>query len=327
MMKLKGLLAVLMVVVILCLSYLTLGKLTKDYVEFDALENVDGRFHLRGEVEPYSGKAKYFADQGWLKQQAMLSQGKLNGELLDFYESGAVEAVTHYVDGQITGVTRVYLEDGTLNKEIPYQDGLKEGTEKHYSFEGGLLSASIEYRQGKRNGWSTTYWDSDRLRNRIHYVDDLRDGLWQQYSFGKVVIEGPMVKDKEEGEWRSYFQDTDILKGIAHFKAGQLDGEVTEFYQNGAKECVEYYDSGNRVGTWSRFYDDGSLELVKNYRDDKLHGSYREHHRNGPLAWEGQYQNGEKVGIWRRFSPDGQLISEHEEQRVRLETDNVASDE
>ncbi|MCG9719749.1 toxin-antitoxin system YwqK family antitoxin [Shewanella sp. Isolate7] len=305
------------------LGYQVASELTKDYVELDALEKVNGRFHLRDEAEPYSGKAKYFADEGWLKQQATLHQGKLNGELVSFYETGAIEVVEPYVDGQLEGVTRVYLEDGTLNKTIPYHNGLKERTEAHYGFEGGLLSKSIEYRQGKRNGWSTSYWDPDRLRNRIHYVDDLRDGLWQQYSFGKVVIEGPMVKDKEEGEWRSYFQDTDILKGIAHFKAGKLHGEVTEFYQNGAKECIEYYDSGNKVGTWTRFYDDNSPEQVKNYRDNQLDGSYREYHRGGKLAVEGQYQDGEKVGVWRRFGPDGRLISVGEEPKARLEADSA----
>ncbi|CAM3895078.1 hypothetical protein SHAQ108633_00940 [Shewanella aquimarina] len=198
-MKPKRLLVGLVVVTLLGLGYQVASELTKDYVELDALEKVNGRFHLRDEAEPYSGKAKYFAEEGWLKQQATLHQGKLNGELVSFYETGAIEVVEPYVDGQLEGVTRVYLEDGTLNKTIPYHNGLKEGTEAHYGFEGGLLSKSIEYRQGKRNGWSTSYWDPDRLRNRKYHRG------------GKLAEEGQYQDGEKVGVWRRFSPDGRLI--------------------------------------------------------------------------------------------------------------------
>ena len=66
---------------------------------------------------------KEYYDNGQVKEEANLKDGKLEGIGKYYYESGQLWEEGNFKDGKLEGITKTYYENGQLQAELNYSDG------------------------------------------------------------------------------------------------------------------------------------------------------------------------------------------------------------
>lgn len=74
-----------------------------------------------------------------------LSERKLNGPVLMYYESGRLKAERTYKDAKLNGIYRMYYESGQLKVEGTYKDDKMDGAFRYYD-QNGRLEVEETYR-------------------------------------------------------------------------------------------------------------------------------------------------------------------------------------
>ena len=83
------------------------------------------------------------------------------------------------------------------------------------------------------------------------------------YSDGTIQLDGPIVNDKRNGIFETYYNSAKILsKG--EFVDGKREGKATIFYENGKKKYEGYYKNGKECGIWKFYDEDGKLYNEQN---------------------------------------------------------------
>lgn len=105
---------------------------------------------------------KRFDEQGRLKADVEISNGKRNGIARNYYESGAVHSEIHYVNDIKHGNSIWYFPNGKTYRVTPYVHGKKNGEQKKY-YENGKLLASIPYKNDTLQPGTLEYTKSGKL--------------------------------------------------------------------------------------------------------------------------------------------------------------------
>ena len=126
------------------------------------------------------GEFQTYYDNGQLEYRGFYNYaGELEGKLTEYYESGALSAIFHYVNGVLEGEVIYYsvmTEDGTISSTGTMIDGKKHGEWKLYSNDGSVWSVR-NYRNGLYHGELLNYWENGQLREKIDYVDGKQHGF------------------------------------------------------------------------------------------------------------------------------------------------------
>jgi uncharacterized protein len=196
-------------------------------------------YYEPNQSKPFSGKVTDQYINGQNKYEEIYEGGKQNGEWTWWDENGQIKHEEIYFMGEKT-------------KEINYKNGLKHGLtirynlndiveEEHYK-NGNLHGLSVCWMHGKRRGYK---WSEN------NYKDGQRHGL--------------------SISWRYSDPYTGIKASEALYENGDLDGQYTEYHENGQKK------------------------RENSYRNGKPHGRYTEWDENGELIYTLNYENGNEV--------------------------------
>jgi antitoxin component YwqK of YwqJK toxin-antitoxin module len=90
------------------------------------------------------------------------------------------DLVIDAVDRPITGILKDYYENGKVNWEAVYKNGVKEGVQKFY-FENGKLLQQTPYKNGKREGHETLYFENGKPDQETFYKNDKAEGILKSY--------------------------------------------------------------------------------------------------------------------------------------------------
>jgi hypothetical protein len=120
------------------------------------------------------------------------------------------------------GFEREWYPNGALKSELLYDQGLLNGTCKHWNEKGEFLG-SYELKQGKGT--------------RKEWFDD-----------GKLLRETPLVNNHEDGKQITYYPGGQVLEET-HFKAGELHGVNKRWQRDGTlyPDYPVYFISGKQV--------------------------------------------------------------------------------
>ena len=178
-----------------------------------------------------------------------------------------------------------YLNPIRATRKIRLSERTLENT--IYYYEDGALIANGKKVDGKHVGEWTYFQAKGRLKARGMYnADDKRQGLWKFYhQNGNLATNEPYVN-------------------------GELDGEVTSFYSNGAPNLVSQYKNGKKNGAYSDHYSDGVLKSRYNYVNDKENGDYRTFHANGSPSLEMNSKDDQADGPYKKYHANGRLAAE-----------------
>ena len=106
-----------------------------------------------------------------------------------------------------------------------------------------------------------------------------KEGEFKQFTrYGKLLIQGSYKNDEREGQWKSYYHQSDQLYDIGSYKAGDYIGEWKYFHRNGQiRKIGSYYEysegffwNGFRHGEWKYYDEDGKLYKTEYHEKDSI---------------------------------------------------------
>ncbi len=99
---------------------------------------VVGYYKKEGDKE-IKVEEKHFHDNGQLKMEGKLIDGKRDGEWKAYFNNGQVQSEGMFTNGNREGKAKVYFSDGQVRYEGEYKNNKKTGHWKFYNEQGKLI--------------------------------------------------------------------------------------------------------------------------------------------------------------------------------------------
>lgn len=155
-------------------------------------------------------------------------------------------------------------------------------------------------------------------------------GTFNKNTNDTIIVTGKLYK--RNGECKDYWGNGK-LKWRKHYRDGELDGEYTEWYDNGQIKCSGNYLLGmypaveikdnifNRTikaspfesrpsGIWNYYYENGNKSATFQYgKDGMLNGVHTSWYKNGTLKEEEESKNGMHYGFKKEYFENGKLFA------------------
>lgn len=118
------------------------------------------------------------------------SQTKLyTGEYKEYFDNGSIKLEINIKDGKPQGAYIVYFMNGKPNEVRSYRNGEFHGLWRTYN-EAGQLIAEAEYRNNKKHGKWFVWDDTGIMRYEMHYDNGVKTGTWFMWDEkGKLISE------------------------------------------------------------------------------------------------------------------------------------------
>ncbi len=253
------------------------------------------------------GSWKYFWSNGNLRIEGSYKNDKRDG-FFKFYDlNGNFEKVEKYVNGELIADAPevkvldrkvTYHENGQAAITATFYKGVPEGIRREYDTAGKVIRGYVF-----KNG----------ILRFEGVTDDngLRQGLWKEfYETGELRSEGHYQNSNPTGSWKFYFQDKQIEMTGAYNKKGQKTGEWIWYYANGQPMIMENWEAGFLQGDYTEYDEEGN-EISKGvYEYGEKDGSWS--YKTGTMTEKGDYYDGMRQGVWKQWFSDGTLASETE---------------
>lgn len=336
------------------------------YLDLPLPENPDGpgyryRAHYRtndalyaegvragtGKDADWFGDWRYLYPDGQLKEQGHSDdQGRLDGEIISYFENGQRDEFKPYTAGKLEGVEKHYDEQGNLLIRIPYRNGQRDGMQISYFGEnggetGGRIYEETRYKDGDYDHFYNRYNRDGRMIGHADYIAPgvfmswtkdregdyrRREAIFQRDDQGRFRNDAPvwlrvtgdhdedgapqrvsLRYPQENSQWMTGF-DGDTVVRLEHEINGVLQGPTIVSHYDGGREEGPMID-GQRTGTWRRYDGQNRLIAVTAFEHNQRHGERRE--RSGPdlQRWTyKQYRRGKQHGPWRTENAAGQVV-------------------
>jgi len=307
-------------------------------------------YYRSGTLKAEGNRKNFLLDSLWIfyNREGMPTvdiqyKGGLKDGLRQTYEAGKIIKTEEFVADKLDGFTRILYPNGSVAKEIPFEDGKENGTGFEYAQDDGRIITVFTYKNGslirKQN---INRWDQQRQKQ----------GLWVEFHKNRQVkVEGPYRNDLKNGYWKFYQANGNLIR-IEKWINGELQEGAEEVakveikrvidpqtgkviakgaYQNGNPTGVHrkydengevisstLYDQGIKLaegivdergrkqGPWKFYYRDGSLKSEGNYKDDLKVASWRYYFEDGSVEQEGVYNAGAASGEWNWYFINGE---------------------
>ena len=151
-----------------------------------------------------------------------------------------------YIAGEnepFTGIVQKFYEDGNLEIESEFKEGILDGVSKSY-YKNTKLEMEGSYTEGRKNGVFKEYYENGKIKSEINYSYDLKEGLAKTYySNGNVEAEGNFENGEEIGTTRVYYENGKLKEEIPYTK-GVINGHHIQYSENGKVLKKTFYDNG-----------------------------------------------------------------------------------
>lgn len=117
------------------------------------------------------GKFEYYHANGKLKHVGVYKENKETGEHKWYSESGSLEAIEHYRNGELDGVFTEYYPNGKLSIETSFKQGRQNGKTTYYR-EDGTKHSDGDFKDGDRTGLWNFYDEAGKLINTHEFKTD-----------------------------------------------------------------------------------------------------------------------------------------------------------
>jgi len=141
-----------------------------------------GVYYTKDTNKPYSGKVFSLYDDGKIKSEGTLKDGKMMSRTeWKWYENGQERQVEPYKDGKFNGFFKWWYENGQKNFEETYKDGKKDGLSISWH-ENGQKNFEGTYRDDKRYGLFQWWYENGQKSSERTYKDGelISEKIWNQ---------------------------------------------------------------------------------------------------------------------------------------------------
>lgn len=250
-------------------------------------------------------------------------------EIEEYHYTGKKEK--HIV---VTGVSKTWYADGTLESEWQVENGVQNGYAKFYDKKGNLI-AEKQLINNVDNGESKTYFETGKIKS----IETLKNGqnigdLTVYYPTGTIQLRYGFEKPGEMATRTIYATngnkkrvDTrikgdefsmilyDSISGLKLREAIQTAAEVKNLSLVG-KSGKFFYPDGAVMSTWTRestgdnyreefFRKDGTLSEVRESNGDRIMYSSDGKNKESKFFSKKREQHGEKTTPYERYYPSG----------------------
>ncbi len=224
--------------------------------------------------ENYAVKKEYYPNGHPKKEWGVKSNenGALvkHGPLKSWYESGQLEAIIQYKNGQMDGEASIWYKNGNHQFTGKYDKGY-------------LVAETLWDEKGKEQ-LSRKY----RIET-IYYKTSPQNNLTPLKEKYTVIMDGQQ-DTLRHGAYRSWYNDGK-LRMITDYAEGKLNGFAKEWHSNGLIKSEGYYKNGRREGPWLYKYENGERYISLFFREDKKDGSYKLWYPSGGLKEMRNYKS------------------------------------
>ncbi|WP_417761783.1 hypothetical protein [Shewanella sp.] len=254
------------------------------YSEYDATAAADANgLHP---IKIYYADNKQLRFEGKMKDPTQPADTVQVGPYKFYYANGQLASDGQFdAAGEFSGFTRIFNEDGSLDRTMEMQAGKVTGEVRYFHANG-------------------------KLRSSYQLVNDIKQGPYQRFAEdGTTVLESGNYKDgKEEGEFRNYYDNGQLLV-VRNFVDGKLDGEYRKYRQDGTPEDSSHYRNNELDGVNISYYKNGNKQWESTYKNGELNGPSRYWAEDGKLVRERQYVDGKQNGLDQSWDSNGLLTN------------------
>lgn len=117
---------------------------------------------------PHGLTTEWYANSAHMRQRGFWKQGKREGLVLEWHESGMLATAVEYRDGLKHGVQTDYDDDGRLLAQAHFADGIQSGPAMSF-FPNGLRRAAGTFAAGKADGSWTYFGEAGEILGTVKY--------------------------------------------------------------------------------------------------------------------------------------------------------------
>ncbi len=253
-----------------------------------------------------TGLWERFNEYGVLVEEYTYNEeGLLDGEYKEFFDNGAVDAVTTYKDGNRDGAFTEYYKNGNVYSEGWYVEGEPVGEWVGYHRDGTVRSRRY-FTEGELNGELIFYDESGKVTEVSNYFYGNYEGGYKYDTLGNIIYELQLDRGEGEAKWLDAQG-----KMITHhfYKAAVQHGKCEYFHGNGNISSEGEKHNGKEVGEWKYYYRDGTLQGVGSFVDGDDEGLWTWYFEDGKKSSETEYHYGDRHGFRKFYYRNGQLES------------------
>lgn len=282
-MNIKFIFLLILILVSSCIKKLTINEVTLAG---------DGRYYYQG--KPFSGQVFDLHENGKLKFEMNLIDGKKDGPLKKFNESSKLIEQENYDHGLKHGIFLKYFNDGRLEHQKIY---IRDTMDGQWIIHDGLYSINtVTYKMGVKEGYYKSVDPYGDIEGTFH--NNLEVGVWKEYDFYKRLIsEKEYKKGILDGTWRTYDPQTGLVLEEGLYKNGR--------FINKGKDDHKSVKIGTQ--TWMA----ENLNSICFQNGDTLSSIDYQYYRNDPQNYAkkyGVFYNWKTVTDPRNICPDGYRI-------------------
>ena len=234
------------------------------------MKKVDGKWHLKNSLKPYSGKFIDYFITGLKEGQGEFFNGKLTGRRIMYHKNGQVSGDVEYTNGLPNGLEQQFNSAGILIQKGVFKNGKEVGIWEKYHPNSQLQQKSTFDLNGNLDGETVSFYSTGKLKmksqykNGIYVTDRQNDKLFElynssqeQYKLGnfkdaikyidKLLKLSPDFVDGYFARGTMYLNDMQFEKAIADFdKAIEIEPLFMKAYSNRAFVLIrksEFADS------------------------------------------------------------------------------------
>ena len=159
------------------------GPLVEVYNEGTLYES----FQINSDSLKHGPYSRYFKE-GNVAEVALYTNGKLNGQRVIYYHSGAVEIEEMYKMDSLDGTFKSYYPSGEIEFTCEYVKNKIQGKAIKY-YESGQVMEEVLFKDNDENGPFIEYYDNGQIEWKGHYLNgDNEFGLLEQFNKSGELI-------------------------------------------------------------------------------------------------------------------------------------------
>jgi antitoxin component YwqK of YwqJK toxin-antitoxin module len=280
------------------------------------------------------GNWKFYTPEGILKDEIMYLGGKKNGASKQYDKEGNIYIISYYKMDVKDSIETTFYPNGNVHTEIPFINGLEEGTGYEYDSIDGRLITIFKYKAGylrskqkinrtdnagrKQGKWLVFYKDGI-LMTEGYYKDGKRNGVFKEYDkngslkeINKFDDDIPDLEAKETVilDIRSTYYEDGSIKTTGTYTEGKKEGTHRVYDKQGNIINSFIYKQGNIIGEgivdesglyqgeWKFYFDSGEVKLEGEFIDSKKQGTWTYYYPNGKKKQVGKFKKGKASGTW-----------------------------
>jgi antitoxin component YwqK of YwqJK toxin-antitoxin module len=267
----------------------------KDGTETWYYENGNVYYESSWKNDILDGAVKKYAEDGTITMSSYYHNGQKDGKETLWDDKHIKVSETNYKDGKKDGLQTIYDSNGNIESETYYTQDVKNGAEKLYYSTTGIVKAEYNYSNGKFDGLQKSYNSDGSNSSETRFTDGVRNGIQKFYSAtgimesevnytngekdGIEILYNPSSGKVEEkipwemglrnhnGVHELYYANGQLRLKTPYNSAGEVDGVVTEYYENGVIKRTQPYKSGELDGQVKEYDDNGEMTDCSEYAD------------------------------------------------------------